>query len=113
MAGSLRRGDQGSRGPQLEDCQRLVDTLVTEFVTDLGIRVVFQAAKMPNYRACIQVWSPGLDPDTGAARDHVWAIKDLQNGYDIITYGQLYVLLMDAYRRIQDHLGGQQELPLL
>jgi len=101
-----------SRGPTMQDCQRLWDTLVTEYVTDLGMRVLWQAAKMPNYRACIQVWSPGLDPATGGPKDHIWAIKEINQGYEAITYVQLYDLLIQAYRVIQGHLGGQVELPL-
>jgi len=58
------------------------------------------------------VWSPGLDPDTGGARDHIWALKEIQQGYEAITYVQLYDLLIQAYREIQNHLGGQVELPL-
>jgi len=99
-------------GPQLEDCQRLWDTIVTEFVTDACIGVLFQAARMPTYRACIQVWSPGLDPETGGERRIVWSIKDLPKGYVAITYNQLYDLLMSAYRAMEQKLGGQEELPL-
>jgi len=112
MANSLGLGGSKSVGPQLDDCQRLWDTLVTEFVTDLGIRVIFQAAKLPAYRACIEVWSPGLDPDTGGPRDHIWSTKELPRGYTGITYAQLYDSLILAYREIQGHLGGQIELPL-
>lgn len=112
MAARTTAGGFGSRGPTMQDCQRLWDTLVTEFVTDLGMRVLWQAAKMPNYRACIQVWSPGLDPKTGGENDHIWAIKEIANGYEAITYAQLYDLLIQAYRVIEGHLGGQTELPL-
>lgn len=100
-------------GPQIEDCQRLWDTLVTEYVTDLGLRVVWQATKMPAYRACLQVWSPGLDPDTGGPRDVIWATRDLQKGYSAITYSALYDVLILAYREINGKLGGQEPLPLL
>lgn len=113
MAAYSRETGSKSGGPQLEDCQKLWDYLVTEFVTDLGLRVIFQAAKEPGYRACLQVWSPGLDPDTGKERDHIWATRDLQKGYSAITYSALYDLLIVAYRAIEGKLGGQEELPLL
>jgi len=112
MAATTTKGGFSSRGPTMQDCQRLWDTLTTEYVTDLGMRVLWQAAKMPNYRACIQVWSPGLDPETGEERDHIWAIKDIHEGYEAITYVQLYDVLIQAYRMIQSKLGGQVELPL-
>lgn len=113
MAARTTASGYSSRGPTLDDCQKLWDTLTTEFVTDLGIRVMFQAAKLPAYRACIVVWSPGLDPDTGGPRDHIWATKDIQKSLDGITMAQLYDLLILAYREIQGHLGGQTSmLPL-
>ena len=102
----------GARGPTLGDCQRLWDTLVTEHVTDLKLAFEFQEAKMPSYIARIVCWSPGLDPETGGARDHIWATKEISQGYEAITYVQLYDLLINAYRKITDHLGGQSELPL-
>jgi len=100
----------GSRGPTLEDCQRLWDTLVTEYVTDLAIRIEFQATKEPNYLARLVVWSPGLDPETGGERPHFWATKELAFGYEAITYVQLYDLLIQSYRKIDGALGGQQPL---
>ena len=110
---SLRNGDKGTRGPQLGDCQRLWDYLVTEYVTDLALRFEFQATKEPSFIARIVCWSPGLDPETGGPREHVWAIKELHYGYEAVTYTQLYDLLINTHRRLQDHLGGQVEMPLL
>ena len=112
MAARTTANGFSSRGPTMQDCQKLWDTLVTEYVTDLGMRMLWQAATMPNYRACIQVWSPGLDPQTGGPKDHIWAIKEIQQGYEAITYVQLYDLLIQAYRVIQGKLGGQEVLPL-
>lgn len=99
-------------GPGLDDCQKLWDTLVTEYVTDLGIRIMFQAAKMPAYRACIVVWSPGLDPETGEPRDHIWATTDLPKAYIGLSYVQLYDSLIHAYREIQGFFGGQEDMQL-
>lgn len=113
MAGLSREDRLKLSGPTLEDCQRLWDTIVTELVTDASLAFVMQSATMPRYRANIQVWSPGLDPETGAERRITWSIKDLPNGYVAITYNQLYGLLMDAYRAMEQKLGGQEELSLL
>lgn len=112
MAATTLSSGYSSRGPTLKDCQSLWDTLVTEYVTDLGMRVIFQTAKLPAYRACVQVWSPGLDPNTGGPRDHIWATRDLHNAFDAITYAVLFDLLIHAYREMQGFFGGQEELPL-
>lgn len=112
MAGSSGVGTGGSRGPTWEDCQRLWDTLVTEYVTDLKLSIEFQEAKEPSIRPRITCWSPGLDPETGGVRDHTWGVVTISNGSEAITYSQLYRLLMDSYRVIEGHLGGQTELPL-
>jgi hypothetical protein len=111
---STRGGVWGSTysGPTLEDCQRAWDYLVTDFVTDLAIRIEFQAAKMPQFRARLVCWSPGIHPDTGSRKDYIWGTKELQPGYEAITYRQLYDLLMISHRQIELVLGGQEPLPL-
>jgi len=112
MGATTSKNGYSSRGPTLQDCQRLWDTLVTEYVTDLALRFEFQAAKEPTYIARLVCWSPGLDPETGGERVIVWAIKELHYGYEAITFVQLYDLLIQSYRAIQNKLGGQVELPL-
>lgn len=112
MASATSKGGYSSRGPTMLDCQRLWDVLVTEYVTDLGMRILWQTAKMPAYRTCVQVWSPGLDPETGGPRDHIWATKDIYVAFEAITYPQLYDLLINAYREMQGFFGGQIELKL-
>jgi len=112
MAARTTQNGYSSRGPTLQDCQRLWDTLVTEYVTDLALRFEFQAAKEPTFVARLVCWSPGLDPETGGERVIVWATKELHYGYEAITFVQLYDLLIQSYRSIQNKLGGQVELPL-
>lgn len=112
MATKWDRQGGSYTGPTLEDCQRLWDTLVTEYVTDLAIRLEFQTAKEPQFIARLVCWSPGLDPDSGGPRDHIWATKSLQPGYEAITYRQLFDLLMLSYRSVDAMLGGQIAMPL-
>ena len=111
MANSTSKGGFGARGPTLQDCQKIWDTLVTEYVTDLAISLDFQAAKEPSFIARLRVWSPGLDPETGGSRDHVWATRYLARANEALTYVQLYDLLIEAYRTIEHHFGGQEPLP--
>lgn len=99
-------------GPTLADCQRSWDYLTTEYVTDLKIAIDLQTAKEPSFIARVVVWSPGIDPETGGARDHIWATKELQHGYEAITYRQLFDLLIVSHQKIQAVLGGQETMPL-
>jgi len=99
-------------GPTLADCQRAWDYLVTEYVTDLEIAIKLQTPKEPEYRAHVVVWSPGIEPSTGGPRIHVWGTKDLQHGFEALTYRQLFDLLMVSHRKMMAVMGGQDEMPL-
>lgn len=111
MATSHWQNGRSYTGPTLEDCQKCFDTIRRELVNDFQIRLEFQELKNPSYISRLVGWSPGLDPETGAVNEHVWATKELQAGYEAITYRQLYDLLILSYRQIDAHLGGQ--IPLL
>lgn len=100
-------------GPTLEDCQRLWDTLTGDYITDLAIRLEFQPVREPSFRPRLVCWSPGLDPETGGPRDHIWATKELQAAFEAITYRQLYDLLIVSHRAIEGHFGSQLPMPLL
>jgi hypothetical protein len=110
MATKYERDGRSYTGPTLEDSQKLWDTLVTEMVTDLSLRLEFQPAKEPRFVARLVCWSPGFDPETGGPRPHLWATKELQPGFEAITYRQLYDLLITSYRIIEAHLAGQKPL---
>ena len=111
--GTLREGRVSQyNGPDLEDCGKLWNTLATEYVTDLEIRIEFPTFPNPDFRPRLVLVSPGFDPETGGPRLHVWATKELQAGFEAITYRQLYDLLIVGYRSIEAVVGGQQPLPL-
>jgi hypothetical protein len=112
MAASWDKREGVYTGPTLNDCQKLWDTLTTEYVTDLAIKLEFQTAREPQFTPQLVCWSPGLDPDTGGPRDHVWATKQLQPGFEAITYRQLYDLLIVTHRSVDSLLGGQLPMPL-
>lgn len=112
MATTWEKRDGAYTGPTLNDCQKLWDTLTTEYVTDLRIKLEFQLNKEPSFTPQLVCWSPGLDPVSGGPSDHTWATKQLQPGFEAITYRQLYDLLIVSYRSIQGVLGGQSPLPL-
>lgn len=107
MATKWGRDGRDYLGPELEDCNKCWWTITHELVTDAQVRIEFQPMREPQHLARVVVWSPGLDPETGGPREHVWATKELQAGFQAITYRQLYDLLIVAYRRMEAHLSGQ------
>lgn len=113
MATSRQPNGSGSTGPTVDDCNRLWTTLKTELITDLEIRIDFQLYPNPSDRPYITVRSPGFEPTTGLQRWHIWARKELDRHAVAISYKQLFDLLIAAHHRIEQHLGGQQPMPLL
>lgn len=99
-------------GPDLEDCIRLWTTIVTEYITDMEVQLQLPLERNRSFRPRLITVSPGLDPETGGVRWRTWATKDLQAGYEAITYRQLYDLLIVTYREVESFLGGQTPLPL-
>ena len=112
MATKWGRDGHDYLGPTLEDCNKCWWTITHELVTDAQLRLEPQPMKEPKHRARLVVWSPGLDPETGGPREHVWATKELQDSFEAITYRQLYDLLIVAYRKMEAHLSGQTQAAL-
>src|SRR5678815_5971916 len=85
MAGAAR--DRLSyTGPTLEDCEKCWHTIISELVVDAAVRVEFVGQRNPQFITRLVVWSPGLDPVKGGQRDHIWANKEWQAGFEAITY---------------------------
>ena len=99
-------------GPTLEDCQKVWWTIQRELISDAEVKIGFSQEKNPSIRPGMVVWSPGVGPGVGDERVIIWATKILQDGYEAITYRQLYDLLITAYRAMEGHLSGQNPLPL-
>ena len=108
------RGGQVSQyhGPDLEDIQKLWSTLTEEFITDLEVRIELPPRVNPSFRPRLVLVSPGVEPVTGGVKWHTWATKELQAGFEAITYRQLFDLLIVGHRSIEAHLSGQRPLPL-
>jgi hypothetical protein len=112
MASKWGKDGHSYMGPTLEDCQKCWWTILNDLVADAEVRVLFAQEKEPSIRPSLVVWSKGVGPGVGEERVIIWASKVLQDGYEAITYRQLYDLLITAYRKMEAHLGGQEELLL-
>ena len=112
MASKWGERNQDYVGPELEDCNKCWHTILNELVSDAKLEIWLQPMLEPSHRAMLVVVSPGVGPAVGQVRQIVWATKELQAGFQAITYRQLYDLLIVAYRRMEGHLSGQNPLPL-
>jgi len=112
MASSHAELNRNYMGPTLEDCQKCWWTIQRELIVDAELRILFAQEKEPSIRPSMVVWSPGVGPEIGQERVIIWASKVLQDGFEAITYRQLYDLLITAYRNMEGHLNGQRPMPL-
>jgi hypothetical protein len=99
-------------GPTLEDCQKAFWTIKDELMSDAAISVLFSERVEPTTRPSLVVYTVGWQPEEGKEVPRIWATQVLQDGYEAITYRQLYRLLIDAYTRMDGYLKGQLPLPL-
>jgi len=112
MAGKTWGDGKPYHGPTLEDCQKLYWTIRDELMADAEVRLLFSEAVNPTTRPSLVVYTVGWKPEDGKEVPRIWATQVLQDGYEAITYRQLYRLLIDAYRTMEQYLGGQLPLPM-
>lgn len=99
-------------GPTLEDCQKVYWTIKAELMADAMIRVLMSEPENPTTRPSLVVYSMGFSDEHPEGHPRIWATQTLQDGYEAITYRQLYRLLIDAYSTMDGYLKGQLPLPL-
>jgi len=112
MAGKTWNADQQYRGPTLEDCQKAFWTIRDELMADVELRLLMSQRVEPTIRPSLVVYTGGWAPEDGKPVSRIWATAVLQDGYEAITYKQLYRLLIEAYSTMDGYLRGQLPLPL-
>jgi len=112
MAGKTWNADQQYHGPTLEDCQKAFWTIRDELMSDAEIRILMSERVEPSTRPSMVVYTLGWMPEDGKQIPRIWATQVLQDGYEAITYRQLYRLLIDAYSSMDGYLKGQLPLPM-
>jgi len=99
-----RRAALPATGPAIDDVSRLWSHITTEWVTDLQLRLYPQHASNGTSVVMASVESPRYVGDNRQEVMFVWASKEFsQTGY-MISWGQLYDLLIVAYRAIEKEL---------
>lgn len=86
-----------------DDCARLWATLTTEYIPDLKIEMNFEFKGEPPFGITLELVSPGLDPDTGEVCVDIWSTRSFWNPLHLITWGGLFDLLIQGYRRIDEY----------
>jgi hypothetical protein len=112
MAGKTWGDDRPYHGPTLEDCQKAFWTIKDELMADAELRLLMSERVEPTTRPSLVVYTSGWSPEDGKEVPRIWGTAVLQDGYEAITYRQLYRLLIDAYSTMDGYLKGQLPLPL-
>jgi len=112
MAGKTWGDGKPYHGPTLEDCQKVFWTIKEELMADAEIRVVMGQRIEPTTRPSLVVYTFGWSPEDGEPVPRIWSTQVLQDGYEAVTYRQLYRLLIDAYSTMEGYLNGQLPMPL-
>lgn len=84
----------------LADCARLWSTLTTEYIPHL--RIEWRILENPNGVVVlkVEVVDDSLESLDGWPLVNVWSSKQFQSGLHLISYGQLFDLLITAYHHI-------------
>lgn len=112
MAGKTWAINSHYNGPTLEDCQKAFWTIKDELMADAEIRLLMSERMNPTTRPSLVVYTSGWQPEEGKEVHRIWGTAVLQDGYEAITYRQLYRLLIDSYSAMDGYLRGQLPLPV-
>ena len=98
----------------LADCARLWNTLKTEYIPGLRIEWRISPGLDQAPFLSVEVVSDSAVDDAGAELVNVWAYKEFRSGLYLISYGQLFDLLIASHRKIDAYFrNGQPSAPTL
>jgi len=85
------------------DCARLWSTLTTEYISKLRIEVGLDEGVSGQASLLVEVVDSSLIVSDGELMVNVWASRIYYNPLYLISSGQLFDLLITAYRNIDDY----------
>jgi len=88
------------RNATADDCARLWSTLTLEFIPQLRIQLRPLQGPDGNVYLEVAVVDDSLESLDGSPLENVWASKEFVNPLHLISMGQLFDLLIMAYRQI-------------
>lgn len=99
-----RRAALPATGPAIDDVTRLWIYITTEWVTDLELRLYPGFASNGQSTVTASVQSRRFMGDSRTEVVYAWATKTFSNSGYMISWGQLYDLLIVAFREIEAEL---------
>lgn len=84
------------------DCGRLWQTLTKEFIPALRLEMrIVHVAENEDYLS-IEVVDDSLETLDGCELVNIWASREFRNGLYLISAGQLFELLISAFRKLDE-----------
>ena len=83
-----------------DDCARLWSTLTTDYIPRLRLEIRMVTNSSGDTYLSVEVVDDSLVTVDGHECVNVWASKQFANGLYLISVGQLFDLLIQAYRQI-------------
>jgi len=100
---STSNGARVPVGATADDCARLWSTLTTEYISNLRIEVrILQDRSAVTYIS-IEVVDDSLETLNGSPLVNIWASREFVNPLYLISRDQLFGLLIDAHRVIEEY----------
>ena len=93
-------------GPAIDDVSRLWKYLITDWISDLQLVIYPRTSSGGHAVVELALISPRFDRQTGKPYLHTWASKEFSNTGYMISWGQLYDLLIVGHREIEKELLG-------
>lgn len=91
---------EGPVNATLADCARLWKTLRSEYIRDLRIEWRIEEIEAAGVYMSVEVVSDSVVDDAGSPLVNIWSSKEFRSGLYLISYAQLFDLLIHAHRAI-------------
>jgi len=97
----------GRRSADIRDIAKLWKTIQTDFPGKVRISIEFSSPELPNPQAMVLFEEEQLAPDGVTPIWHVWSSKTFTAAGYLISWGQLFDLLIVGYTRWVKESGQQ------
>lgn len=102
MSGELHDPRVPNAGP--DDVARLWETLTNEFPWQLRIEILPRKVARSSGCVAVQLVSPLESPGSGVEGCEIWATKDFYSPLYLISWNQLFDLLIVGHRNMESRL---------
>jgi hypothetical protein len=103
---SISNPGRVATGATADDCARLWSTLTTEYTPDLRVEIRPLQRENGSGYLVVEVCNDSAIVSCGSQLVNVWASREFSNQLYLISVGQLFDLLIVAYRKIDDYFSS-------